>query len=223
MAFTVDQLEQALVGAKTYKDVIQNLGLNVNNGQYRALRGHYLNGGVELPKFVNTGYGNLKTHVFVAMPDEQFFVAGTPRNGVQLKNKLVKAGLPLACADCGLGPEWNSKPLTLQVDHIDGDRFNNVKSNLQLLCPNCHSQTSTFGNGTKQKHYKYCACGVRMHRTSTSCKTCSNSVTKKTVIEWPTPQEVSELVAQTNFSQAGKALGVSDNAVRKYLQRNNMM
>ncbi len=48
------------------------------------------------------------------------------------------------CARCGLRA-WLDEPLALQVDHIDGDRSNNVRSNLQALCPNCHSQTETWG------------------------------------------------------------------------------
>lgn len=48
------------------------------------------------------------------------------------------------CADCGIGPEWNGKPLTLQLDHINGDSRDHRVENLQLLCPNCHTQTDTF-------------------------------------------------------------------------------
>lgn len=49
------------------------------------------------------------------------------------------------CASCNMDAHWNGMPLSFQVDHIDGDRFNNTRSNLQALCPNCHSQTSTRG------------------------------------------------------------------------------
>jgi hypothetical protein len=44
---------------------------------------------------------------------------------------------------CGLGPEWNGKPLTLELDHVDGDRLNDELSNLGLLCPNRRAQTET--------------------------------------------------------------------------------
>lgn len=56
-----------------------------------------------------------------------------------------------SCQLCG----WNKiNPSTglvpLQVHHIDGDCTNNKEENLQLLCPNCHSLTETFGNLNKQ-------------------------------------------------------------------------
>lgn len=48
------------------------------------------------------------------------------------------------CSECGI-TEHNSKPITLQVDHIDGNNSNHCKENLRWLCPNCHSQTDTWG------------------------------------------------------------------------------
>lgn len=39
---------------------------------------------------------------------------------------------------------WMGKPIPLELDHIDGDCRNNGKSNLRLICPNCHAQTDTY-------------------------------------------------------------------------------
>ena len=55
------------------------------------------------------------------------------------------------CSICGLPPTWNDAPLTLQVDHIDGDHKNNEWGNLRMVCPNCHTQTETYGG----KNVKY--------------------------------------------------------------------
>jgi len=48
------------------------------------------------------------------------------------------------CSECKIGPRWNGKDLKLQVDHINGECYDNHPSNLRLLCPNCHAQTETF-------------------------------------------------------------------------------
>jgi hypothetical protein len=61
------------------------------------------------------------------------------------------------CVECGILEEWNEKPLLLELDHIDGDKHNNTRGNLRYMCPNCHSQTSTFRskNYKKETHTKW--------------------------------------------------------------------
>lgn len=55
------------------------------------------------------------------------------------------------CTGCQLGNMWYGKPITLHLDHVDGNCENNKLTNLRLLCPNCHSQTPTFGSKSKRK------------------------------------------------------------------------
>lgn len=54
------------------------------------------------------------------------------------------------CQHCGIGEYWNNLPLTLQLDHIDGDSDNNRLDNLRILCPNCHTQTQTWCGRNKK-------------------------------------------------------------------------
>jgi len=49
------------------------------------------------------------------------------------------------CAICGIS-DWLGAPLSLQLDHIDGNNKNNRRDNLRCLCPNCHTQTPTWGS-----------------------------------------------------------------------------
>ena len=68
------------------------------------------------------------------------------------KRKRVLLEQDGKCLICGIR-EWQGKYLAMELDHIDGDRKNNARSNFRILCPNCHTQTPTFRskNRTYQK------------------------------------------------------------------------
>lgn len=55
------------------------------------------------------------------------------------------------CEECGQPSFHNGKPLTLQIDHIDGNSDNDSLENLRLLCPNCHTQTPTHSRSGPEK------------------------------------------------------------------------
>ena len=55
------------------------------------------------------------------------------------------------CAICGLPAEWNGKPLTLTLDHINGNNHDDRLENLRWICPNCDRQTDTFA-GKNTRH-----------------------------------------------------------------------
>ncbi len=62
----------------------------------------------------------------------------------KLKNKLIKHGIfENKCSICGI-TEWNGFNLNMELDHIDGNKYNHLLENLRMLCPNCHSQTDTY-------------------------------------------------------------------------------
>lgn len=52
------------------------------------------------------------------------------------------------CVKCGIS-NWNNLPITLQVNHIDGNPGNHSPDNVELICPNCHTQTDTFSGRNK--------------------------------------------------------------------------
>ena len=67
-----------------------------------------------------------------------------------LRRTVLKEGLiPYKCEICGV-TEWNDKTLSLELDHINGINNDNRLENLRFLCPNCHSQTSTYGSRNQQ-------------------------------------------------------------------------
>lgn len=73
--------------------------------------------------------------------NKRFAEFGTPGKG-QFKNALILERGHI-CENCKLS-EWMGIPITIELEHIDGNTNNNTRENLKLLCPNCHSQTPTW-------------------------------------------------------------------------------
>lgn len=70
--------------------------------------------------------------------------------GKVLKRQTISEEQNNKCCQCGIEEIWNGSKLIFELDHIDGNNKNNLRENLRLLCPNCHSQTPTFrGRGRK--------------------------------------------------------------------------
>lgn len=78
-------------------------------------------------------------------PIEEYFTRSDKRINATLI-RLIKQNDLIAhdrCSECGQGDTWNGKTLVLELDHINGDCYDNRLENLRFLCPNCHTQTET--------------------------------------------------------------------------------
>jgi DNA-binding CsgD family transcriptional regulator/5-methylcytosine-specific restriction endonuclease McrA len=97
----------------------------------------------------------VKRGVIAARPQrmsvEQLCKAGTARNRFHLKRRLLELGLKEErCERCGIA-EWHGARLVMALHHVNGDRHDNRLDNLQLLCPNCHSQTENFSGRNRRE------------------------------------------------------------------------
>lgn len=70
----------------------------------------------------------------------------------RIRQRILKErAIPYICGSCSLDPVWNNKPLTLTLDHKDGDSGNHSFDNLQFVCPNCDSQQNTYCYRNRKK------------------------------------------------------------------------
>jgi hypothetical protein len=244
------ELEQAIKKSSSMTEVIINLGFRVNNGKFPIIKSKAKEFDLVLPTWNGETSSAQKSSI---MSDEDFFVKGVLRNSTTAKNRLKKLGIEYLCSNstCGLNKTnvWAGMEIKLQLDHIDGDRFNNQLSNLRLLCPNCHSQTETFARNNSKK-YDYCTCGRRVSNKEVglcihknSCKDCDKSIDKASTrclkcdtkhrknskllvsdkYQTLNVDEVLESVLKKGYSQTAKIFGASDNGIRKFLSRNGKL
>lgn len=77
---------------------------------------------------------------------EAIFMENSQHYRKATKKRIKKENLiPYICAKCNNPGVWNGESLTLQLEHKNGVNYDNRLENLEYLCPNCHSQTMTYG------------------------------------------------------------------------------
>ena len=223
-----ERLREAAKESGSMREVLDRMGVSGNSGSanYRTLKKYAKMYDISLPTGAG-GLGNPKVE-----NEKLFSDRGVHVNGSTLRKRMVRdLGMENKCALCNLSDEWNGLPIVLQVDHINGKNTDNHIDNLRLLCPNCHSQTDTFCGKKPNK----CECGASIGKRSKRCRGCvtraaaskeekNSSINPGWVekIPWPSVEEVISMVESEGYSATGKKLKVSDNAVRKFLSRNDI-
>ena len=145
-------------------------------------------------------------------------------NTTYLRDRLFRDKIKKRiCENCGI-TEWLGKPVALQLHHINGDRTDHRLENLQIVCPNCHAQTKTYcGKQNKLPQVPCARCHKMIKHNKKYCShLCANQdkkYTHKTKIVWPSKEKVKYLVNKEGYSAVGRRLGVSDNAIRKFLNK----
>jgi len=123
------------------------------NMQYSTLKKHAIRLGVWKTNQSGKGLSKTKTEGNGKYPLSEILEGKHPYYQTnKLKLRLLKEKIkPHRCEICLLN-KWNGEKIPLECDHIDGNSKNHILSNLRILCPNCHAQTSTYRGKNKNKH-----------------------------------------------------------------------
>lgn len=212
-----EKLQEAIEKTNSTSEALVYLGLRNAGGNFKQFHKYAKQFGLKEKKGFN--------HKFLIPKEptslESILTENSNYSRFKLKKRLLSSKiLAETCSECGLGPSWNDKPLSLQLDHINGIHNDNRIENLRIICPNCHTQTHNFGSKNKafsdKTHLKCSSCGNKRsnHSKSGLCIKCSDN--RKVKIR-PEKELLLQQIEQFGYTGTGRIYGVSDNAIRKWL------
>lgn len=228
-----EKLQELLDNSISIGEILESLEISKkSSGSYTYLMKRIKNDNLDLTKFKENKKNNhpykkmLKANKLKELTNEELFTDTKHSCNSSIKRRIIRDNLiEYKCCECGICDSWNNKPISLQLDHINGINTDNRLENLRFLCPNCHSQTSTFGSKNskfKQVKTKCASCGCNISKNSNNCKNCffkNKSNSRKMSIE---KDVLIELIKSKTYKEIGLMYGISDSYVKKILKFYNI-
>lgn len=143
--YTDEALAAAVAASTSVAGTMRTLGIPVTGGQHAHLSRRIRRAGIDTAHFTGSAHnrGTQRPRdpatVLVVLPTG----SDRPKTST-LRMAMLRSGVPTMCQLCEGEPSWRGQPLTLMIDHIDGNWLDNRLQNLRFLCPNCHSQTASW-------------------------------------------------------------------------------
>jgi len=234
-SYTIEEFKKAVEESYSIAQALMKLGLSPKGGNYRVFKRFQKLYNIDTSHFTGQGHMKGRKNNFLTKPLGEILVKNCEYSSNKLRKRLISEGLKEhKCECCGL-TEWLGEPMPLELDHIDGDHYNNLIENLKILCPNCHAKTPTYrGKNKKNKNsetirtkkerirtkkvYNCLSCEVELSGKSKTglCSSCYSKSQRK--VERPSKEQRIKEVEESSYLAVGRKYGVSDNAIRKWIK-----
>jgi hypothetical protein len=208
-----DEFQTLVSRSKTLIEIVRFLGYRNMGGGYRMLKKRLIEDNINFSHIslglcANKGKSYKK---FKPISHEKLFCKGSlyPSSTIRryvARDKLIE----YKCKLCGLGPEWNGKPLTLILDHINGDNTDNRLENLRFICPNCDMQTDTHGG----RNIDWSKSPFTKRMKTKSLFDIQNQISR-----CPPKDILEKIVWEKPTTHIAKDFGVTDKAVTKWCRK----
>jgi len=220
-----EKLQEIVSRSNSLADIMRHFNFVRSNGNYNTLKNRLNADNIDY-SHIKLGGGSNKGKRFPnnrAAPLEEVMIENSTYCRGTLKKRLLENGmLKNECSICGLKGEWNGKPLTMILDHVNGKNSDHRYINLRMVCCNCNSQLETTNWRRKRTIVNCLACGCVISKDSLYCKSCCTTnhpdqiskieSSKRFTIE---KEELEKLIWEKPTSEIAKMFNVSDVAIAK--------
>lgn len=155
-SWTDKELAEAVLVSKSYRSVLIKLRLVPAGGNYEQVKKRILALQLNTAHFTGMGWSVGMKYMLKNTPlVETLLIKNGNTQSYKLKKKLFTAGLKHPrCEICNWCKSANDGRIPVELDHINGDRYDNRLENLRILCPNCHSLQATHRGKNKRVHLR---------------------------------------------------------------------